>query len=169
MVRHFILPLIGSVLIAGCQAQTETTVAPETMTEVPKAAPPEFNAALAEDLGADPYGMRSYVFATLITGPNDATITDEAERAELFKGHFSNMGRLAEEGKLVLAGPFIEAAPMRGLFILNVATIEEAEALVQSDPAIAAGIFKVEFAKYYGSAALMQIQKVHKTIQEKKI
>lgn len=128
-----------------------------------------FNAKLAQELGADPYGMRSYVFATLLTGPNDATITDKDKRAELFKGHFSNMGRLAEDGKLVLAGPFVEAGNMRGLFILNVETIAEAEALVQTDPSIKAGIFKVEFAKYYGSAALMKVNEIHKSIQEKDI
>jgi len=125
-----------------------------------------YNLELATQLGADDYGMRSYVFATLLTGPNDASITDEKQRAELFKGHFSNMGRLAEEGKLVLAGPFIDGATKRGLFILNVATIQEAQALVKTDPSIAAGIFTVEFTKYYGSAALMQINEVHKTIQK---
>jgi len=129
----------------------------------------EFNAELAKELGADAYGMRPYVFATLLTGPNDASITDEDERSKLFAGHFSNMGKLADEGKLVLAGPFMDAPPKRGLFILNVETIAEAEALVQTDPSIAAGIFKVEFAKYYGSAALMQVNAVHKTIQEKKM
>ncbi len=130
---------------------------------------PRYNANLAKELGADPYGMRSYVFATLLTGPNDAAITDEEKRKALFAGHFANMARLSEDGKLVLAGPFIEAAPMRGLFILNVETIEEAKALVQTDPSIAAGVFKVEFAKYYGSAALMQVSAVHKTIQEKEM
>ena len=128
-----------------------------------------YNAELAAALGADEYGMRSYVFATLITGPKDAEITDADLRQELFAGHFSNMSRLAEEGKLVLAGPYMDAPPKRGLFIFNVTTIEEAEALVQTDPAIAAGIFDVEFAKYYGSAALMQINDIHTTIQKTKI
>ena len=126
----------------------------------------QYNAELAEQLGADGYGMRSYVFATLLTGPNDATITDEKQRTELFKGHFANMARMSKDGKLVLAGPFMDGAPKRGLFILNVATIEEAEALVQSDPSIAAGIFEVEFTKYYGSAALMQVNDIHKQIQK---
>ncbi len=156
--------LLSFVLLAACQAQKS-----QNTTETSSATTSQYNSALAAKLGADPYGMRSYIFATLLTGPNDAVITDEAERAELFKGHFANMGRLAEEGKLVLAGPFMEAGEKRGLFILNVETIDEAEALVQSDPSIAAGIFKVEFVKYYGSAALMQVNDVHKTIQEKEI
>lgn len=153
-----------------CLCACTQNVPPAAQTTEPEAAvvtETGFNAKLAKELGADPYGMRQYVFATLLTGPNDAAITDEAERAELFKGHFSNMGRLADEGNLVLAGPFSEAGNMRGLFILNVTTIEEAQALVQTDPSIKAGIFKVEFAKYYGSAALMQVNDIHARIQEK--
>jgi len=76
------------------------------------------------------------------------------------------MARLAEEGKLVLAGPFIEGLPKRGLFILNVKTIAEAKALVKTDPSVAAGIFTLEFTKYYGSAALMQVNEIHKQIQK---
>ena len=129
----------------------------------------QYNAELAKQLGADDYGMRSYVLAMLLTGPNDATITNEKQRAELFKGHFANMARLAEEDKLVLAGPFIEGKPKRGLFIFNVSTIEEAQSLVQSDPSIAAGIFKVEFTKYYGSAALLQVNEIHNKIQKTSI
>ena len=124
-----------------------------------------YDAALAAEVGADDYGMRSYVFVVLKTGPAD--ITDKARRDELFAGHFASMGRLAEEGKLVLAGPFIDGGDMRGLYIYNVATIEEAEALVLNDPAVAAGIFTPEFTKYYGSAALMKINELHAKVQKK--
>ena len=144
--------------LAGCTSPASTP-APEK----------GFNAELAKELGADAYGMRQYVFAALKTGPNDGAITDEAKRKALFAGHFEMIGRLAEEGKLVLAGPFMEAPPLRGLYIFNVKTIAEAEALVATDPSIAAGIFKVEFAKYYGSAALMQVNDIHETIQEKEM
>jgi uncharacterized protein YciI len=113
--------------------------------------------------------MAQYVFVTLKTGPKDAEITDEATRNALFAGHFANMGRLAEEGKLVLAGPFMDAAPKRGLFIFDVPTIEEARELVASDPAIKAGVFVVEFDKYYGSAAVRQINDIHSRIQQTQI
>ena len=154
-----------SILISLVFLVSACTTTNSNLTEVTQA-DSSYKPILANQLGADDYGMRSYVFATLLTGPNDAIITDEKERAELFKGHFSNMGRLTEEGKLILAGPFMGGAPKRGLFILNVATIEEAEALVQTDPSIAAGIFKVEFTKFYGSAALIQVNEIHQQIQK---
>ncbi len=127
----------------------------------------DYDEQLAEQLGADEYGMRSYVFVVLKTGP--AVITDESRRKEIFAGHFSNMGKLATEGKLVLAGPFIEGGKKRGLYIFNVATIEEAKALVSTDPAVAAEIFIAEYTKFYGSAALLELNKVHKKIQKIKI
>ena len=126
-----------------------------------------YDDALAQKLGADEYGMRSYVMVILKTGP--ANITDAERRKELFAGHFSNMGVLAEQGKLVLAGPFMDADDKRGLYIFNVATIEEAKEIVLTDPAVAAGIFTPEFTKYYGSAALMQINEVHTKIQKTKV
>ena len=126
---------------------------------------PAYNAALAEELGADDYGMRSYVMVILKTGPNDKTLTDETRRAEIFKGHFANMRVQAEAGKLALAGPFGDPEGIRrGLYIFNVATVEEAEHLVLTDPAVEAGIFTAEFTPYYGSAALMKVNELHKTI-----
>lgn len=128
-----------------------------------------YDAELAERLGADPYGMRTYVLAILKTGPNDDSITGE-QRQQVFQGHFANMGRLAKEGKLVLAGPFGENdQAFRGLFVLAVTGIEEARALAQSDPAIEAGVFVVEYLPWYGSAALMQVNEIHSRIAEKGI
>jgi len=128
----------------------------------------EFDQQLATEVGADDYGMRSYVLVMLLTGPKDGTIIDKEQRSKIFKGHFSNMRRLAKEGKLVLAGPFIEASPRRGLYIFNVKTIEEAKMLVETDPAVAAGVFIADYTKYYGTAALMKIQGLHNKIQKVK-
>ena len=130
---------------------------------------PKYNDVLAKKLGGDAYGMKSYVLVILTTGPNDEKITDKQERGKLFSGHFANMSRLAKESKLVLAGPLMEDKPKRGLLILNVKTLQEAEALVKTDPAVKAGVFNYEMTKYYGSAALMQISEIHETIQHKKI
>jgi len=159
------------ILLSACSDNTdngsnEDVVATKAETTSQDSA---YNADLAKELEADPYGMHSYVFVTLLTGPNDATITDEAERAELFKGHFDMIGRLAEEGKLVLAGPFVEAGEKRGLYIFDVDTIAEAQELVKTDPSIQAGIFRLEFDKYYGSAALKKVNDIHMTIAEQDI
>lgn len=125
---------------------------------------PNYDEQLAEEVGADDYGMRQFVLVILKTGK--AKITDEKRRKELFAGHFANMGRLAKEGKLVLAGPFMEGGKKRGLFVFDVKTLEDAQKLVETDPTIKAGIFEVDMTKWYGSAALMKINEIHSKIQK---
>jgi uncharacterized protein YciI len=127
--------------------------------------PPEYDEALARSLGADEYGMRSYVLVILKTGPN--RIPDGPERDEMFRGHFANMQRLSQEGKLALAGPLDGVDGWRGLFVIAVPEIEEAKELVATDPVIIKGEMVAEYHKYYGSAALMTVPDTHKRVQKK--
>ncbi|WP_264563632.1 YciI family protein [Flavobacterium sp. N3904] len=128
----------------------------------------KYDENLAKFLNADERGMKQYVFCILKTGSN-TTATAE-EKNNLFKGHMDNISRLAKEGKLVLAGPFEKNdRNYRGLYIFNVATIEEAKALVATDPAVKANIFEVELTPWYGTAALQEILKIHEKIVKPKI
>ena len=150
-------------LLAGHSAFGQAEDKEPAKTEAKKT----YDAELAKALGADEYGMRSYVFCVLKTGK--AKIEDPAKSKEIFKGHFANMSRLAKAGKLVVAGPFVDGAPKRGLYIFNVTTIEEATELVKTDPAVKAGVFEFELTKLYCSAALMKINEIHKSVQKTKI
>ena len=123
-----------------------------------------FDAELAKKLGADEYGMKNYVFVILKTGPKDADFKGK-ERDAIFGGHMANIQRLANDGKLAVAGPFGKNDKgFRGLFIFNVATIEEAQKLVETDPAFKAGILIADMTPWYGTAALMQVNETHKKI-----
>ena len=114
---------------------------------------PNYDADLASKLGADEYGMKSFVLVVLKTGPTE--IADKKIRSEKFKGHFDNIKQLVEEKKLIVAGPFGDNDnSFRGLFILDVKTIKEAKTLLQTDPTISSGIFEAEYYPWYGSAAL---------------
>lgn len=64
---------------------------------------------------------------------------DSISAMKLQEGHMANINKMAEEKKLLVAGPFLEDANWRGIFILKCETREEAEQLIQRDPAIAAG------------------------------
>jgi uncharacterized protein YciI len=128
----------------------------------------EYDADLAKKLGADEMGMKHYVLVILKTGPNDGTVKGK-EREEIFAGHFANIQRLADEGKLAIAGPFGKNdKSFRGLYIFNVATVEEAQKLTEMDPAVKAGIFVVDMTPWYGSAALMATNEIHKKIAKTK-
>jgi uncharacterized protein YciI len=135
-------------------------LAAPSLAQVPSPeAKPAYDAELARSLGASENGMRSYVFVLLRTGPNK--VPAGPERDEMFKGHFANMKRLSDEGKLALAGPFDGVEGWRGLFIFAVEDVEEARKLVATDPVIVKGEMTPEFHKYYGSAALMTVREVH--------
>lgn len=114
---------------------------------------PNYDAELAAKFGADDYGMKTYVFVILKTGEN--TSTDKAIRDSCFTGHMKNINRLVDENKMIVAGPMVKNDNnYRGIFILNVETIDEANVLLEGDPAINAHFLDADLYIWYGSAAL---------------
>lgn len=116
---------------------------------------PNYDPELAEKLNADDYGMKSYTFVILKTGTNKST--DQAFVDSCFRGHFENMNRMVEDGKLVVAGPLSKnEKTYRGIFILDTTDQEEVKKLLQNDPTIKEGILEAEIFGWYGSAALRE-------------
>jgi uncharacterized protein YciI len=137
------------ILAAGAKAQGTT----------------QYNKALADSLGADEYGMKMYVLVILKTGENKTT--DKATIDSLFKGHMANIGRLAANGKLVVAGPIGKNDKnYRGIFIFNAKTVEEAKRLLATDPAVKSKLLDAELYPWYGSAALPVYLETHKKIEK---
>lgn len=126
-----------------------------------------YDSTLAAKLGADEYGMKHYVLAFLRKGPNRDQ--DSMRTAQLMRKHLDNIKRMADEGKLAIAGPFEDDGDIRGIYIFNVSTIEEAKALTETDPAIQEGRLAMELHPWYGSAALMTVPELHKKIAKNKI
>ena len=79
------------------------------------------------------------------------------------------IGRMAKEGKLVLAGPFGDDRDVRGIYIFDVKSVAEAQKMVEADPSIKAGLFEVEMRPWYGSAALMEVLNIHEKIAEEEL
>lgn len=121
-----------------------------------------FDAELATELGADDYGMRRYVMAFLKSGPSRPDDPEEAQALQ--QAHMKNIRRMAEAGQLVLAGPFRDDGEMRGIYVFAVDSVEEAERLTATDPAIQAGSLVMELHPWYGSAALMKVNDIHARI-----
>ena len=143
------------------------SVSVSAQPEQPKANP-SYDPELAKRLGADEIGMKTYVLCILKDGPRHDEITGQ-ERTDIFTGHFANIRRLADEGKLAVAGPLEKNdRSYSGLYIFNVPTIKEAEKLVVLDPAVKAGIFVPELTLWYASAALMAVPELHKKLQKPK-
>ena len=148
-------------MIAGmsCEQQPE-----QKETEQQKGS---FDPVLAEQYGADEYGMKKYVLAFLKRGPNQDL--DSVQKAELQMAHLRNINRMAEEGKLVLAGPFFGNDDLRGIYVFNVESLAEAEELTGSDPSIQAGLLTMELKEWNGSAALVGVNEIHESLMKKDI
>jgi uncharacterized protein YciI len=73
------------------------------------------------------------------------------ETRKIQEGHMANIHRLGVEGKLLLAGPFGDDTDLRGIFVFKVDSMEEAQALVATDPVVQAGRLRVEFHPWYSA------------------
>lgn len=171
--QKLLLPLLAATFLFSCGNPTEpkividSVVEKKTATDLLSTEKPEYDSALAAAVGADEYGMHQYVVAYLKRGPNRNQ--DSAEAAALQQAHLDNIMKMADEGKLVVAGPFMDDGDVRGIYIFNVTTIEEAAALTKTDPAIIAGRLEMELHPWYGSAALMLVNNLHKRVEKRNV
>lgn len=114
-------------------------------------------------------GVKSYTLVFLVTGPNSATI-DAARKQEIFTGHMANIRRLADEDKLLIAGPFGKEKPdhaLRGIFILDTPDIATARAWTETDPGVAAGEFSAEYATLRSGDPLRRSLELYREIEKK--
>lgn len=118
----------------------------------------------AIDRGPAPGGAK-YVFVWLKTGPESANKT-AAERKPIFEGHMANINRLADEGKLVIAGPFDKPRDpaWRGIFVMNVPTEKEARALVATDPGVISGVFVMDLRPMTAPESLRDVPRLDKEL-----
>jgi len=160
--EKIIVAILSVFLVYGCnnQASIDDNGVTESTSVV-------YDSLLARELGADLYGMKQYVMAFLLKG--DKSSADSTEAARLQRAHLDNITKMAGEGKLLLAGPFLDNTDLRGIYLFNVSTVEEAIELTASDPAIKAGVLKMELHPWYGSAALQLLNDIHATIQSEGI
>ncbi|MBO9727537.1 MAG: hypothetical protein J7623_02755 [Chitinophaga sp.] len=71
---------------------------------------------------------------------------DSLVAAKIQQDHLSNITKMAEAGKLLVAGPFGNDEDLRGIFIMNCKDSLEVVSLVNADPAVKAGrlVFEVK-------------------------
>lgn len=160
MGRHTVLAAGLLWIAASCTAAPREDSARQDVQQADTLA---YDSALARSVGADDLGMRSYVMAFLKRGPNQSL--DSAQRAELLKAHLANIRRMADMGKLVLAGPFSDTTDLAGIYVFDVASVDEARELTGTDPAIQAGRFVMELHPWYGPAMLRRIPALNKKVE----
>ncbi|MGE0128364.1 MAG: YciI family protein [Blastocatellales bacterium] len=72
------------------------------------------------------------------------TNQSESEAQKIMLDHLWRIRRMMDEGKMLAAGPFTNNGELRGIFVFNTESAEEAKAWAEADPAVKAGRLKVE-------------------------
>ena len=114
------------------------------------AAEPTTAASASPQASGTPIEFDSFILVLLVRPPN-APEKPKAELDQLQEGHMANMRRLADEGRLFKAGPTedFSGRNVRGIFILNTDSLEQAKEWVATDPSVKAGRLAPEFMKWY--------------------
>jgi len=100
--------------------------------------------AAALSLAAQPkYEMTTHYVVFLKKGPK-WTPGSSPELQKLQAAHLGHLTRMAESGKMLLAGPFADSGELRGMCVYRVDSEAEARSLAESDPAVQAGRLAVE-------------------------
>ncbi len=97
---------------------------------------------LAQEDNTPKWDLKSYQMVFLYRGENRSQ--DSLEAVKIQGGHLANIQRLSEEGKLIVAGPFLDNQDLRGIFIFDCESEDEVKELLKTDPAIIAGRLKYE-------------------------
>lgn len=87
---------------------------------------------------------QDFTFIFLNNKPDKQVISAE-ESKKIMDGHMANIGRLAKEGKLIIAGPFDGGG---GIFIFKTASVDTAAKWLSTDPGVQAKRWNIEFFPY---------------------
>ncbi|MCI0442180.1 YciI family protein [bacterium] len=84
----------------------------------------------------------TYYLGLLYKGPVRTQSADESAKVQ--SAHLQHLESLYKQGVLLIAGPMGDDGDLRGIVVLKVKSLEEAQALVNNDPAVKAGRLRVE-------------------------
>lgn len=144
-------PLLGLIFTLNLACSASPAKTPDTPATAATTLTPATSAAATATPAA---AAETYTFAFLVRGPT-AKQRPQDEREKIQAAHMGNIKRLAEEKKLLIAGPFGDGNPheeVRGIFLFDTADLEVARAWTGSDPAVQAGVLGMELAKLRSSS-----------------
>lgn len=95
-----------------------------------------------------PPKLEFFYLVLLKAGPKKDDIPQD-KLMEIQHAHLGHIQHLAKQGKLIIAGPFMDAPDeLRGLFVLQADSLEEAQALTDADPAVQAGRLSMQVIQW---------------------
>jgi uncharacterized protein len=104
----------------------------------------------AEEFKKNPdmkWTMKKYHLAILKGGPQAEQ--PAADTQKIMLDHLWNIRRMMDDGKMIVAGPFLKDGELRGIFVFNTESAEEAKTWAETDPAVKAGRLTVEIHPWF--------------------
>src|SRR5262245_39404243 len=84
----------------------------------------------------------TYYLGLLYKGSVRTQSPDEVQKIQA--AHLGHLESLYKQGVLLIAGPMGDDGDLRGIVVLKVKSLEEAQAIINEDPAVKAGRLRVE-------------------------
>lgn len=100
--------------------------------------------------------MKQYWLAFLLKGPRRNQ--DSAAAARIQAAHLRNIGKLASEGKIVLAGPMGYDRDLRGIFVMDAKDSAEAASFINTDSAVVTGRLRFELHPWWTQTGTYRFQ-----------
>lgn len=96
--------------------------------------------------------MMVYFVGYLFRGPNQGLPDAEGDRLQ--REHLAYMRRQKEAGRYLLTGPFADREDPRGLVVMRAESIDAAREIMEADPAVRAGVFRVVLRPWYAAKGI---------------
>jgi len=110
---------------------------------------------LAEE-GAEPeYEMTTYQLVLLHRSPNDRPM-GEREIQGHQEAHLKYLKALLDADKAIIGGPLDGSEELRGVVVLDVGSVEAAEAIMAEDPWVRAGRLEAEIHPWWTAKGIVQ-------------
>lgn len=91
-----------------------------------------------------PKNMKPYYLDLLVKSDKPEGAVTAAANAEGMQKHLAYIRSQVEAGKFVLVGPLTEENRIRGIAVIQAASLEEAQRIASGDPAVQSGHLAVE-------------------------